>query len=90
MKDRNYFEHLVNTIMTLREIIRVNYPEKYEELHQRENYWIQISLSNYQTWVEENIELDKNNPISIAIYSTAFGQTMEEVLAYLASKEQKK
>ena len=27
---RNYFEHLVNTITTLREIIRVNYPEKYE------------------------------------------------------------
>ena len=40
--------------------------------------------------LDENIELDKNNPISIAIYSTAFGQTMEEVLAYLASKEQTK
>ncbi len=90
MEKRNYFEHLISSITTLRELIRINYPEKFEELRQREDRWFQISMSNYQTWIDENIELEKDNPVSIAIYSTAFGQTMEEVLAYLASKEQTK
>lgn len=42
------FQNKLNTIIALRQIIKVNYPEKYEELKSKEELFFNLSITKYK------------------------------------------
>ena len=48
------FQNKLNTIIALRQIIKVNYPEKYEELKSKEELFFNLSIKEYLSWIKVN------------------------------------
>lgn len=74
-------------ISSLRYIIEKNFPDKYKELCDKEDMMLDFSVADYQRWVDENIQLEKDNVASIVIYSIVNNRTIEQVVSYLDSKQ---
>jgi hypothetical protein len=68
----NNYEFITQTVAKLRDIIRTHFPEKFEELYEEEDLWLQISLGNYQVWIQKNIPLDKSNKACVLLYDVAY------------------
>lgn len=86
----NIFDKQVKTLTALREFIRINYPALYDELKAKEELWGwngSFSIAKYQIWIDENIPLQKDDYASIAVYSLAYGKSMEEIIQYLSSQQ---
>lgn len=85
----NAVNNLMNKITTLRFIIKENFPEKYKELLVSEEVWgnIDLSIVEYQRWVDKNIPLDKNNTASIVVYSIVYSRSIEQVEEFSNSKQ---
>ncbi len=84
------FDKQMKRLTALREIIRINYPNLYDELIAKEEMWVwngSNDIAKYQIWVESNIPLKIDDYASIAVYSLTYGKPIAEVVQFLSSQQ---
>ena len=78
--DREQFLEFLSRMDTMKEIIKLNDPEKYEELIKKDMYWApEDRPSLYSEWVMQNYEFNLDNPLSICIYSLLMNVPMRQI-----------
>ena len=86
----NAFDRQMKRLNALREIIRINYPQLFEELVAKEEIWVwngTCDLAKYQIWVDANIPLQSDDYASVTVYSLAYGKSIAEVVQFLSSQQ---
>lgn len=86
----NALDKQMKRLTALREIIRINYPNLYDELIAEEEMWVwngSIDIAKYQIWVESNIPLQIDDYASVAVYSLTYGKSIAEVVQFLSSQQ---
>ncbi len=77
---KEQFLDFLSRMATMKEIIKLNNPEKYEELIKKEMYWTpETRPSKYSDWVMQNYEFNPDDPLSICIYSLLMNVPMSQV-----------
>lgn len=74
------FMQFQSRMNAVKEIIKLNYPEKYESISKNDSFWApEIMPVEYSKWINQNIEINPDNAISLSIYSLLMNMPMEQL-----------
>lgn len=76
----------INIIIAFRQIVKMNYPDKFEVLKANEELWFDPSITKYQAWLDKNISLSEYDIASITLYSLISGRSIDEVKDVMDSR----
>ena len=66
----NDYNDFMDRMLAMKEVIRINNPEKYERLSKKDGYWApEIRSIEYSNWVNANYEINPNDALSLSVYS---------------------
>ncbi len=68
--DKERFLKFLSRMVTMKEIIKLNDPEKYHELEKQDRYWTpETRPAKYSEWVIKNYEFNSDDALTLCIYS---------------------
>lgn len=77
---KEQFLDFISRIETMKVIIKLNNPEKYDDLVKKDKYWTpETRPSMYTDWVMQNYTYDSDDPVSLCIYSLLMNVPMAQV-----------
>ena len=64
----------------MKAVIKLNDPEKYEDLSKRAGFWApEMRPQAYSEWVNANYEINPNNLVSLSVYSLLINMPIEQL-----------
>jgi len=78
--DIDEFQELKKRINAMKEIIKVNDPEGYEKLCDKDYTWApETKQERYADWLSYNYPVDPNNLFIVSIYSVFYNKPLAEM-----------
>lgn len=79
MNKERFFE-FQSRMEAMKTIIKLNNPEKFEDLSRHEEFWSpEIRPLRYSEWVNENYKINPNDTVSLSVYSLLMNMPMEQL-----------
>jgi len=77
---KEQFLEFISRIETMKVIIKLNDPEKYEDLIKKDRYWApENRFELYSEWVSQNYPYDPDDPVSLCVYSLFTNVSIKEL-----------
>ena len=74
------FNTFMRRMTAMKEYLRLNDPEKYEDLNKSDMFWApEIMPYNYSNWVNNNFEINPEDPVALTVYSFLMNQPIESL-----------
>lgn len=88
---KEQFLEFQSRMEAMKTVIRINNPEKYEELSKRDGFWApEIRPLNYSKWVNANYEINPNDIVSLSVYSLLMNMPIEQLREMMVAEVEKK
>lgn len=79
MNKEQFFE-FQSRIDAMKAVIKLNNPEKFEELSKKDVFWaLEIRPLKYSEWVNANYEINPNDIVSLSVYSLLMNMPIEQL-----------
>ena len=77
---KEQFLEFISRIETMKVIIKLNDPEKYNDLVKKDKYWVPENRpSLYSEWVMQNYAYDLDDAVSLCVYSLLMNKPIKEL-----------
>ena len=78
--DKEQFFEFQSRMDAMKAVIKLNNPEKFEELSKKEGFWApEIIPLRYAEWVNANYEVNPNDIVSLSVYSLLMNMPIEQL-----------
>ena len=78
--NKEQFPEFQSRMDAMKEIIKLNNPEKFEELSKKDGFWApEIRPLKYSEWVNRNYEINPNDIVSLSVYSLLMKMPIEQL-----------
>ena len=93
--DKEQFLEFQSRMDAMKAIIKLNNPEKFEELSKKDGFWApEIRPLRYSEWVNENYEVNPDDIVSLSVYSLLtnmpIDQLREKMIADFGNRSNKR
>ena len=87
MIDKEKFFAFQSRMNAMKEVIKLNDPEKYEELSRKDGFWApEVRITRYSEWVNKNYDINPDNLVSLSVYSLLMGMPIEQLREKMISE----
>ncbi len=73
-------ENFLDRMNAMKMVIRINNPEKYQELQEKSSFWApEAAPLNYTKWVQSNYDINPDDYVSLNVYSILMDVPLEKL-----------